>query len=187
MTDDSPRGARAHAIPLPEARRIKRAIESLDTGARVGRPSGAPSHPMGERGDAAQYLGMLKALVQQIEYGLNGGPLQTDVQKGVFATYDRSLPAILAAESSRAASLREFARQGIMQLPHASQQMAASAAAFMVAEHGLAAASEIAVGVGAPDFDENEVVRQSEAMYDAADQLTDYVAQKRAEFGEERP
>ena len=84
MTDDSPRGARAHVIPLPEARRIKRAIESLDTGARVGRPSGAPSHPMGERGDAAQYLGMLKALVQQIEYGLNGGPLQTDVQKGVF-------------------------------------------------------------------------------------------------------
>lgn len=185
MTDDSPRGARAHVIPLPEARRIKRAIESLDTGARVGRPSGAPSHPMGERGDAAQYLGMLKALVQQIEYGLNGGPLQTDVQKGVFATYDRNFPAILAAESSRAASLVQFAAQGIQQLPHASQQMAATALAFTVAEHGFAAASEIAVGVGAPDFDENEVVRQSEAMYDAADKLTEYIGEKRAQFGEQ--
>ena len=140
---------------------------------------------MGERGDAAQYLGMLKALVQQIEYGLNGGPLQTDVQKGVFATYDRNFPAILAAESSRAASLVQFAAQGIQQLPHASQQMAATALAFTVAEHGFAAASEIAVGVGAPDFDENEVVRQSEAMYDAADKLTEYIGEKRAQFGEQ--
>jgi len=186
MTNDTPSGARARVIPLPDARRIKRAIESLDTGAGVSRPAGA-HHPMGERGDAAQYLGMLKGLVQQIEYGLSGGPLQTDVQKGMFAAYERDLPSILAAESSRVAALVQFAAQGILQLPHASQQMAASALGLQVAEHGFAAASEIAVSMEAPGLDESEVVRRSEAMYEAADKLTDYIGEKRAHFGEERP
>jgi hypothetical protein len=185
LTDEASHGARAHAIPLPELRRIKRAIESLGTGIDVGRPKLAPAHPMGERGDAAQCLGILKALVQQIEYGLMGGPLQTDVQKGVFGAYERDLPGILAAESAHVASLREFARQGIMQLPHASQQMSATAVALMVAEHGFAAAAEIAVGVDGLGFAEDEVVRQSEAMYEAADMLTKYVAEKRAEWGED--
>lgn len=82
---------------------------------------------MGERGVATQYLGIPKALVEQIEYGLRGGALQSDVEKGVFGAHGRDLPAILAAEHSRAASLARFAGQGIMQLPRASQQMAATA------------------------------------------------------------
>jgi hypothetical protein len=179
---DEPSGARAQAIPLPELRRIKRAIESLGTGIDVGRPKLAPAHPMGERGDAAQCLGILKALVQQIEYGLIGGPLQTDVQKGVFAAYGRDLPAILAAESAHVGTLVKFAAEGIMQVPHASQQMSAAALGLTVAEHGFAAAAEIAVGVDAPGFSDTEVTRQSEAMYEAADKLTDYVAGKRAEW-----
>lgn len=183
MTNEQPSGARAHAIPLPEARRIKRAIESLGTGVNVTRPPGT-RHPMGERGEAAQYLGILKALVDQIETGLRGGELQTDVQKGWFGGYDRDLPAMLCAESSRAASLVQFAAQGIMQLPRASQQMSATALGLQVAEHGMAAAAEIAVGVDSPQFDGEEVARQSEAMYAAADQLTKYVAEKRAQFGE---
>ena len=183
MTNEPPAGARAHAIPLPEARRIKRTIKSLDANINVSRPPGT-RHPMGERGEAAQYLGILKALVDQIETGLRGGQLQTDVQKGWFGTYERDLPAMLCAESSRAASLTQFAAQGVMQLPRASQQMSAAAVAFQVAEHGLAAAAEIAVGVGSPQFDGEEVVRQSEAMYAAADRLTKYVSDKRAQFGE---
>jgi hypothetical protein len=182
--NDEPRGARAHVIPLPEARRIKRAIESLGTGINVGRPPGAPRHPMGERGDAAQLLGVLKGLVEQIEEGLRGGELQTDVQKGLFGSYERDMPAILAAEASRASSLVQFAAQGIMQLPRASQQMSATALGLKVAHHGFAASSEIAVGVDKPGFDGEEVVRQSEAMYEAADELTKYVSEKRAQFGE---
>ncbi|MFJ1900489.1 hypothetical protein [Streptomyces sp. NPDC088115] len=182
MTTEQPPGARAHAVPLPEARRLKRAIESLGTGISVNRPPGT-RHPMGERGEAAQYLGILKALVDQIETGLRGGELQTDVQKGWFGGYERDLPAMLVAESSRAQSLVQFAAQGITQLPHASQQMSATAVAFRVAEHGLAAAAEIAVGLDSPKFDGEEVARQSEAMYEAADQLTKYVADKRTQFG----
>ncbi|MFE7111797.1 hypothetical protein ACFU98_29640 [Streptomyces sp. NPDC057575] len=182
MTNE-PSGARAQAVPLPEARRIKRAIESLGTGINVNRPPGT-RHPMGERGEAAQYLGILKALVDQIETGLRGGELQTDVQKGWFTGYGRDLPAMLCAESSRAASLVQFAAQGITQLPRASQQMSATAVAFQVAVHGLAASSEIAIGIDSPEFDGEEAVRQSEAMYDAADQLTKYVSEKRAQFGE---
>lgn len=178
MTNE--RGARAHVVPLPEARRIKRAIESLGTGINVSRPPGT-RHPLGERGEAAQYLGILKALVEQIEYGLHGGELHTDVQKGVFGAYERDMPAILAAESSKARWLVQFAGQGIMQLPRASQQMAATALAMKVAEHGLAASCEIAVGIDASGFDPEEAVRQSEAMYDAADELTKYVAEKRIE------
>jgi len=36
--DDEPRGARTHAIPLPQARQVKRAINSLDLGLEVRRP-----------------------------------------------------------------------------------------------------------------------------------------------------
>lgn len=32
MTTEEPRGARTHAIPLPQGRQVKRAINSLETG-----------------------------------------------------------------------------------------------------------------------------------------------------------
>lgn len=136
---------------------------------------------MGERGEAAQYLGMLKALVEQIEYGLRGSELQNDVREGVLGAYGQDMPAILAGESSRAAALVEFAGQGMVQLPRASPQLAAAARALTVVEHGFAAACEIAVGFDSPAFDPEEAVRQSEAMHDAADELTKYVGQRRAE------
>lgn len=184
MTTEEPSGARTHAITLPEARRVKRAIDSLDTGVDARRPPGAPAHPMGDRGDAAQYIGILKALIAQIEEGVRGGPLQTDVQKGWFGGYQRNLPSMFANTAAQLKDLSSFASQGIMQVPHASQQMAVAATALLTASHAFAAASEIAVGVGSPDFHEDEVVKQSEAMYEAFDMLADYVAQKRAEFGD---
>jgi hypothetical protein len=184
MTNEEPRGARTHAIPLPEARRVKRAIDSLDTGLDVRRPPGAPQHPMGDRGDAAQYIGILKGLVGQVEEGLRGGPLQTDVQKGWFNAYERHTPSMMANTASQLRDLSEFARQGIMQLPHASQQMSVAAVALLVAQHAFAAASEIAVGIDSADFHEGEVVKQSQEMYEAFDMLADYVAKKRAEFDE---
>jgi hypothetical protein len=178
MTTEEPRGARTHAVPLPEARRIKRAVDSLETGLQTTRPASA-QHPMGDRGYAAQYLGMLKALVAQTEEGLRGGPLETDVQKGWFATYERSLPSMLANTAGQLRSLSEFARQGIMQVPQASQQLSVAAVALLAASYAFAAASEIAVGPGTGDFDADEVVKQSEAMYEATDMLRDYVEKKR--------
>jgi hypothetical protein len=186
MTDE-PRGPLAHAIPLPEERRLRRAVDSLNTGTRVARPTGA-QHPMGERGYAAQSLGLLKALVEQIEQGLSGGPLQADVVKGRFAGFGRDMPSMLAATASQVGDLAEFARQGIVQLPLASQQMSTAAAALATAYHAFAAAAEIAVGPGSRDFREGEAVRQSEAMYQAYDLLARYVAAKRDEWdGEQAP
>lgn len=177
-----PGGARTHAIALPQARQVKRAINSLEVGTEIRKPPGE-QHPMGDRGYAAQYLGMLKALVAQVEEGLRGGPLQTDVQKGWFASYERQLPSLLANTAAQVRDLSEFARQGIMQVPHASQQMSVAAAALRTAAHAFAAASEIAVGIDAPNFDENEVVKESEAMYEAYDLLAEYVSAKREQFG----
>ena len=183
MTTEEPRGARTHALPIPEARRIRRALDSLDTGLQTTRPAGA-QHPMGDAGYAAQYLGMLKAVVAQMEEGLRGGPLETDVQKGWFGAYERNVPSMLANASAQLRSLSEFARQGITNVPQASQQMSVAAVALLAAHHAFAAASGIAVGPGSADFHGGEVARQSEAMYEAADMLTDYVKQKRAEFDE---
>jgi hypothetical protein len=182
MNDDA-RGARTHAIPLPQARQVKRAITSLDTGMDIQKPPGQ-QHPMGDRGYAAQYVGVLKAIVAQVEEGLRGGPLQTDVQKGWFGGYERNLSSMFANTAAQLRDLSEFARQGIMQVPHASQQMSVGAVALRTAAHAFAAAAEIAVGVGSPDFDQDEVAKESEAMYEAFDMLADYVTKKRAEFGE---
>lgn len=183
MTSQEPRGARTHAVSLPEAKRLRRALDSLGTGMQVHRTPGT-QHPMGDRGDAAQLLGMLKAVIAQTEEGLRGGPLQTDVQKGWFAAYERSLPSMFANTASQLRSLSEFARQGITQVPLASQQMAVATSALLAASCAFAAASEIAVGVDSEDFHDGEVIKQSEAMYAAADMLTEYIAAKRAEFGE---
>lgn len=184
MTTEEPRGARTHAIPLPQGRQVKRAINSLETGLNITRPPGT-KHPMGDRGDAAQYLGMLKGIVAQMEESLRGGSLATDVVKGTWAVYERNLPSILANTAAQVRDLSEFATEGIHRVPQASQQMAVAAAALRAASHAFAAAAEIAVGIGAADFDGDEVVKQSEAMYEAVDMLTDYVAKKRAEFGDE--
>jgi hypothetical protein len=177
MTTEEPQGARTHALPIPESRRVRRAIDSLDTGLNIQRPAGA-QHPMGDAGYAAQYLGMLKALVAQVEEGLRGGPLETDVQKGWFGAYERGLPSMFANTAGQLRSLSEFARQGIMQVPRASQQMSVAAVALLAAHHAFAAASEISVGPGAEDFHADEVVKQSEAMYEAAELLLDYVQKK---------
>ena len=180
MTTEEPRGARTHALPIPESRRVRRAIDSLDTGLNAQRPPGA-QHPMGDRGYAAQYLGMLKGLVAQMEEGLRGGPLETDVQKGWFGAYERNLPSMLASTAGQLRSLSAFAQQGIMQVPRASQQMSVAAVALLAAHHAFAAASEISVGAGSEDFHGDEVVKQSGAMYEAAELLLDYVKAKRAE------
>lgn len=179
MTTEEPQGARTHAIPLPESRRVKRAIDSLETGLDARRPVGA-QHPMGDAGYAAQYVGLLKALTAQMEEGLRGGPLETDVQKGWFTAYERNVPSMLANTAGQLRSLSEFARQGITNVPQASQQMSVAAVALLAAYHAFAAASEIAVGTDSEDFRADEAVRHSEEMYEATDMLTDYVTKKRS-------
>lgn len=183
MTDE-PRGPRTHAIPLPEGRRLRRAIESLGLGAQISRPGGRPN-PMGERGDAAQYLGVLKGLVAQMEEGLRGGPLHHDVTKGFFASYGRDNASLLAGIAAELRLLTGFAGGGITGLPFASQQMSVASTALLAASHAFAAAAEIAVGPGSDAFDENEIVKQSEAMYAAADMLRAYVADKREQWTQE--
>ncbi|KWW97411.1 hypothetical protein LI90_4383 (plasmid) [Carbonactinospora thermoautotrophica] len=176
MTDE-PRGARAMAQPLPPAPRLRRALESLGVNAR----SGQTRNPLGERGDAAQLLGILKGVVEQIETGLRGGELQTHLQKGWFTIYGRDLPAILAGLSEHVGDLRAFAAGGIREITLASRQFATAALALRVAEHALAAAAEVAVGE--PGWDLETAEKLSDAMVRAADELTDYVAKLKAEFG----
>ncbi|MFF7234371.1 hypothetical protein [Streptomyces sioyaensis] len=178
MSNDESRGARTHVILLPEALRLKRAIESLSAGIRVSR-SPAIHHPRGERGEAAQFLGILKALVEQIEEGLRGGELQADVDRGRLTGYERQVPAMLAAEASRAFSFAQVAEHNIHKLPGAYQQMAVTALALRAAGHGFAASAEIAMGPDTDRFDAEEAARQSAAMYDAAEELTRYIAQTR--------
>ncbi|MFF7234452.1 hypothetical protein [Streptomyces sioyaensis] len=165
-------------ILLPEALRLKRAIESLSAGIRVSR-SPAIRHPRGERGEAAQFLGILKALAEQIEEGLRGGELQADVDRGRLTGYERHVHAILAAEASRAFSCAQVAERNIHNLPCAYQQMAVTALALRAAGHGFAASAEISMGPDTDRFDTAEAARQSAAMYDAADELTRYISQTR--------
>lgn len=74
-----PDGARTFAQPLPEASRLRRALESLGI---IAFSLDTVANPLGERGDAAQYAGILATTIAQIETGLRGGGLHTQLQKG---------------------------------------------------------------------------------------------------------
>ncbi|MFI9080025.1 hypothetical protein ACIGW8_26745 [Streptomyces sioyaensis] len=70
------------------------------------------------------------------------------------------MPAILAAEASRAFSFAQVAEHHIHKLPYAYQQMALTALALRAAGHGFAASAEIARGPGTDRFDAEEAARQ---------------------------
>ncbi|MFE3572551.1 hypothetical protein ACFXON_24395 [Bacillus subtilis] len=85
---------------------MRRALESLAIAA-YSRASTA--NPLGERGDAAQYAGILAATVEQIETGLRGGTLQTQFQRGWLTGYGRDNAALLAAVGEQVKDLAVFA------------------------------------------------------------------------------
>lgn len=170
------RGARLPAQPLPEARRLRRALESLGVTAH----SGQSRNPHGERGDAAQLAGILHGTIEQIETGLRGGALQTQFQKGWMTGLGRDHSQILGTIGEQLKDLALFAGSGIQQVPLASRQFSTAALALLVAHQAFAAASEIAVE-DQPDYPAAEAL--SDEMVRQADELARYVDKLKAEFG----
>ncbi|MET7816074.1 hypothetical protein ABZT26_35205 [Streptomyces sp. NPDC005395] len=177
MSDDVATPVRAQT--LPHRNRLTKALKALDVDVPERKP-GQPQNPMGERGDAAQLLGAMAAMVEQMHMPLRGGPLHADVQKGYLGGYERDVPAIFAQLGDRAKYDEAFVRQGVEQVPHASQQLVMAAVAFGVAHKSMLAASLIAGGLDdltAESADAIEKLTLEAAEY--ADMLTKYVEEKR--------
>lgn len=175
MKDDD--GARTPAQPLPEARRLKRALESLGVTAYSRTNT---SNPHGERGDAAQFAGILAATIEQIETGLRGGALQTQFQKGWLNGYDRDNAALLAALGEQVKDLAGFAGAGIGQVPLASRQFSTAALALLVASRALSAAAEISTDT---ETGMKTAEALSEKMMLNGRELARYLDRLEAEFG----
>lgn len=108
---------------------------------------GDGANPHGERGDAAQMAGALKAAMEFAENGLRGGELQTQFQKGYLSAYRRNAAAVLGSLSERAGDSAQLAVEMMMKaVPRASRQLCLAALAFQVANHALDAAAQIAAG-----------------------------------------
>ncbi|WP_280335466.1 hypothetical protein [Nocardia wallacei] len=170
------------AQPLPEARQLRRALESIGVTTYSRHPG--PPNPHGERGDAAQYAGILHGCLEQIENGLRGGPLQTQWQKGWLGVHQehpaQSNPTyVLASLGMQLRDLSGFAGSGIVRIPLASRQLSTAALAMLVAYRALLAAAEIAGET--PDLKAAEWL--SDLMVANAHQLTVYVAHLEREFG----
>ncbi|MFJ9719967.1 hypothetical protein ACIRPQ_29245 [Streptomyces sp. NPDC101213] len=177
MNDDIATPGRAQA--LPHRNRLTKALKALDAEVAERRP-GQPQNPMGERGDAAQLLGALLALVEQIHMPLRGGPLHIDLQKGYLGSYERDVPAIFAQLGDRSKYDESFVRGGVEQVPQASQQLLMAALGFGVAGKAMLAASLIAEGFdGMTEESGKAIEKLTLEAAEYADLLTEYVAQKR--------
>ncbi|MDX6315862.1 MAG: hypothetical protein QOF44_5326, partial [Streptomyces sp.] len=174
---------------LPTASALRKVLKTL--GAEVHeRQPGQPRHPKGPTGDAAQYLGMLRGLVEQMTTALHGGELHVDVQKGYFAVYQRSVPAMLAALAERSMYDAAFTRQGVEQVPLASIQLLTAATALQAAGDALAGASVVASGGpgGGGRLTEKDaavVQKRTEQAWQTADLLHEYVEGKRKSWAAE--
>lgn len=116
---------RTHMQPLAKATALRRALESL--GVQATWPPAGVRNPWGERGDAAQYLGVLTAVTEQMASPLHGGELHGDMRKGYFTGYNRDLPAMLGALADRLGYDAGFAQWGAEQVPRASNQLVTAA------------------------------------------------------------
>jgi hypothetical protein len=183
---DLPDPTPPNVMLLPEARRLRRALESLGVTAHAGNVNARYGVP---NADAAQLAGALKAVVERIENGLRGAELQTQFQKGWFGGHDQDTAKILAQYAAHLDDLAQFAGQGIRKLPLASVQFTTAALAALTGSHAMNAAALIALA-DATENPENElelldIAQQwAEEMIRQARELTDYVAAKQAQFGE---
>ncbi|MFD4830152.1 hypothetical protein ACFWPV_09895 [Streptomyces uncialis] len=180
-SSETPRGAQGRAVPLPSKARIAEAIQALHSGARL-QESGAP-HPMGERGEAAQYLGVLKALVAQIEYGLKGGPLHPGVLSGQIAGYGDETTWLIAADAFDAEVKATMAGQRSQQVPHADFHLAVAALGFHVAENSLKAAAEISVGLQDSAYAPDHAAEFTASMIHTVEALAEFVAERKEKPG----
>jgi hypothetical protein len=178
MTTSSDGTAPASAVPLPEAPRLRRALESV--GLTAHRQPGAPPNPLGPRGDAAQYAGILAAFIEQVETGLRGGELQAQFQKGWLTGYSRSTPAVLASIGEQLGDLARFASEGMGEVPLASRQLSTAALALLTAARAFTAAADIATGEE-PAL--ASAVKLSETMIANAHELARYIAKLEREDG----
>jgi hypothetical protein len=171
------RNARVPAQPLPEARRLRRALESLGvtthTGPRV-------PNPFGERGDAAQYAGTLHAMLEQVETALRGGELQPQFQKGWLNAYNRDVPGALGATALQIADMVQFAGEGMGRVPAAAQQLSTAVYALLVAQRAFSAAAELATSEQAGV---DAAVELSQKMVLNAQELGRWAEKLHAEFG----
>jgi hypothetical protein len=140
MTVDNGEGARAYAAPLPEARRLRRALESLGATVHRGRP-GSP--PIGEA-DAPIMAGMLRALTETYEAGVLGTEAQTAYQFGRLAVYDHDERRVLSALALQLRAAAGFSHQAIDKVPQAARQLRIATLALECATWAVAAAAEIA-------------------------------------------
>jgi hypothetical protein len=133
---------------------------------------------------------MLRGLVEQMTTALHGGELHVDVQKGYFAVYQRSVPAMLAALAERSRYDAAFTRQGVEQVPLASIQLLTAATALQAAGDALAGASLVASGGpgGGGRLTEKDaavVQKRTEQAWQTADLLHEYVEGKRKSWAAE--
>ncbi|WP_040743929.1 hypothetical protein [Nocardia transvalensis] len=176
LAGDNDLTADLYAQALPEARRLRRALESLGITTYSGQPL---QNPYGERGDAAQYAGLLAAVLEQYENGIRGGPLQIQWMKGWFTGHSDDIAAILSTLAVQTKDLAHFVGTGISRLPLASRQLATTALAMFVASRALLAAAEIASDT--PNFTAAEDM--STRMVANAHELARYIAHLESEFG----
>jgi hypothetical protein len=185
-SDDRP-GGKVHADIATGCHNRGEAV--MDRRRRDERQPGQPRHPKGPTGDAAQYLGMLRGLVEQMTTALHGGELHVDVQKGYFAVYQRSVPAMLAALAERSQYDAAFTRQGVEQVPLASIQLLTAATALQAAGDALAGASVVASGgPGGARLTEKDaavVQKRTEQAWHTSDLLHEYVEGKRKSWAAE--
>jgi hypothetical protein len=169
---------------LPTASAMRKVLKTL--GATVPeRHPGQPKHPMGPNGDAAQMLGMLKGLVEQMTVALHGGPLHTDIQKGYFAVYERNTAGMFAAQAESARWGSQFMRGGVDRVPHASIQLLTAAAGLDAAYRAAAGAAVIAGDQDLTEDDAVQVKEWTEEAWEAVDVIHGYVEKKRAEWAAE--
>ncbi len=138
--DDSAGRARTYAHPLPEARRLRRALDSL--GATVQRRTGSAA-PIGDA-DAPALAGMLRALTETYEAGVLGTEAQTAYQYGRLAVYDHDERRVLSALALQLRTAAGFTQQAIDKVPPAARQLRIASLALECATWAVAAAAEIA-------------------------------------------
>ena len=138
--DDSAGRARYYAAPLPEARRLRRALESLGATVHRGQP-GSP--PIGES-DAPALAGMLRAMTETYEAGVLGTEAQTAYQFGRLAVYDHDERRVLSALALQLRAAAAFTHEAIDKVAPAARQLRIATLALECATWATAAAAEIA-------------------------------------------
>jgi hypothetical protein len=131
---------------MPEARRLRRALEAL--GATVHRTQPGP-RPLTED-DAPILAGMLRAMTELYEAGIVGTEDQTRYQFGRLAVHDHDEKRVLDTTAAQLYNATAFVVAAIGRVPGAARQLRIAALALDCAAWATSAAAEIAGHDGTP-------------------------------------